>query len=109
MELIKLETNEFILECEDATIESRVDGYCMEFKIVAYRGKLTQKEVKKSVKIPELYQENLDALSNALREFEGIETSGLFDLELRVKIDDVECWAVIGYGESGDPCILRFE
>jgi hypothetical protein len=60
--------------------------------------------------IPELYPENLDtlkALLQAIPVLAGVD--GVFNIEVRVKIDDVDIWAVLGYGESGDPCVLRFE
>lgn len=58
----------------------------------------------------EIYKENLDTLSEVLSRVEDIVgVSGVFDAEIRVKVDDMETWVVMGYGESGDPCILRFE
>lgn len=59
---------------------------------------------------PELYKENLITLNEVLSNLDSIAgLPGVFDVEIRVKVDDVASWAVIGYGESGDPCILRFE
>lgn len=61
-------------------------------------------------KIPELYDDNLETLRQVLQSLEGLTTiSGLFACEIRVKVDAVEAWAVIGWGEAGEPCVLRFE
>lgn len=62
------------------------------------------------VKIPELYPENLDTLKAVMENLERLSSiEGVFGIEIRVKVDDVDAWAVIGWGESGDPCLLRFE
>lgn len=61
-------------------------------------------------RIPELYADNLNTLKRVLDALEQLtKIEGLFAAEIRVKVDDVESWAVIGWGEAGDPCILRFE
>lgn len=105
---VKIETKDMIIESEDAQIDVTSTGYCYEFKIVAYQTKITQKEF--SVPSPELYIENLATLQVVMSKLDNlVEINGVFDLEIRVKVDDVNSWAVIGYGESGDPCILRFE
>lgn len=107
---MRLETDQYIIESEDATIDVTSHGYYMEFKIVAYTAKVTNKEVTVVANTPELYYENLEALKNVMGALDGlVSIDGVFDLEIRVKVDDVEAWAVIGYGESGDPCVLRFE
>lgn len=64
----------------------------------------------KTVKIPELYPENLDTLKHIMDKLDLFtHIKGVFDIEIRVRIDNVDIWAVIGYGESGDPCLLRFD
>lgn len=60
-------------------------------------------------KIPELYPENLDSLKHIMARlnlFGRIE--GVFEVEVHVRIDNIDTWIVIGYGESGNPCLLRF-
>lgn len=58
----------------------------------------------------ELYKEELLALSRILSYVEDIANQdGVFDVEIRIRVDDTEQWAVLGYGEAGDPCVLRFE
>lgn len=64
------------------------------------------------VKIPsfELYKDDLFTLAGLLGYVEDVANqSGVFDVEIRVKFDDTNYWAVLGYGESGDPAIIRFE
>ena len=60
--------------------------------------------------IPELYDDNLTTLKHVLKALEDVShIDGVFQAEIRVKVDDVESWAVIGWGEAGEPCVLRFE
>lgn len=62
------------------------------------------------MKIPELYPENLDTLKTIMNRIETLaKIDGVFEVEIRVRVDDLDTWAVIGYGESGDPCLLRFD
>lgn len=61
-------------------------------------------------RICELYEDNLETLRLVLHSLDDLtKIKGLFACEIRVKVDDVDSWAVIGFGEAGDPCILRFE
>lgn len=61
-------------------------------------------------RIPELYPENLETLKQLMGYLEDLSrVNGVFEIEIRVRIDDVDTWAVIGWGEAGDPCVLRFE
>lgn len=58
----------------------------------------------------EFYEDNLHTLINVLDCLEDVsKIEGVFDVEVRVRVDDVETWAVVGYGDSGEPCVLRFE
>lgn len=58
----------------------------------------------------ELYKEDLYALENLLDHLGEISAvDGVFSAEIRVKFDDINTWVVIGWGESGNPCVLRFE
>lgn len=58
----------------------------------------------------ELYKEDLDSLMTILDSLEDISgVDGVFAAEIRVKFDDCPTWVVIGWGESGNPCVLRFE
>lgn len=60
--------------------------------------------------IPELYPENLDTLKHIMARVPLLANiDGVYEIEIRVRVDDVDTWAIIGYGESGDPCLLRFE
>lgn len=71
---------------------------------------VTRKEVHQVADIPELYLENLETLKELVIKLdELIIIKGIFEIEIRVRIDDVDTWAVIGYGESGDPAVVRFE
>lgn len=67
------------------------------------------KKVDKVTKIPELHPEDLDTLARLIEELNNMLTDGLFEIEIRVRLEEVGPWAVIGYGEAGDPCVLRFE
>ena len=62
------------------------------------------------VKIPELYPENLDTLKHIMARLDLFaRLDGVVEVEVHVRVDDVDIWAVIGYsGETGDPCLLRF-
>lgn len=67
-------------------------------------------KVEATMKIPELYPENLDTLKHIMARMDLFsKIDGVFEVEVRVRIDDLDTWAVIGYGESGDPCLLRFD
>jgi len=62
------------------------------------------------MRVPELYAANLAALSKVLQALEELsKIDGLFSVEIRVKVEDVDSWAVVGWAESGDPAVLRFE
>lgn len=60
---------------------------------------------------PELYRYDLEVLQKVMGALEEItsDIDELFSVEIRVKTDDISTWIVIGWGESGDPCVLRFE
>lgn len=59
---------------------------------------------------PELYTENLATLQAVMNNLIDISlVDGVFEVEIKVKVDDVVSWAVIGFGETGNPCVLRFE
>lgn len=67
-----------------------------------------QRETK--VTSPELYADDLDVLKTLMARLPtlaGIE--GVTEIEIRVRMHDENSWAVIGYGEAGDPCVIRFE
>lgn len=58
----------------------------------------------------EWYPENLESLIRVIEAVPDLaDIDGVFEIEVRVRVDDQTTWAVIGYGESGDPCVLRFE
>lgn len=58
----------------------------------------------------ELYSEDLETLRRLTDMLPALASvDGVFEIEIRVRVDDVFTWAVIGYGEAGDPCVLRFE
>lgn len=73
--------------------------------------KIVFSERKEAVKIPELYPEDLDTLKEVMNYLDTMASlSGIYEIEIRVRLDDDrDIWAVLGYGESGDPCVLRFE
>lgn len=58
----------------------------------------------------ELYDSDLRQLANLLGYVEDVANNeSVEDLEIRIKLVDSGVWAVLGYGEAGDPCVLRFE
>lgn len=59
---------------------------------------------------PELYPEDLDALKHLIARIPTLANlDGVQELEIHVRLNDLDIWAVIGYsGETGDPCLLRF-
>lgn len=60
---------------------------------------------------PELYKEDLQMLQTVLDYLEDVTNGvpGMFSVEIRIKPDDISSWIVVGWGENGDPCVLRFE
>lgn len=58
----------------------------------------------------ELYPDDLRTMINIMGYVEDVaNVEGVSDIEIKVRINDEETWTVLGYGESGDPCVLRFE
>lgn len=58
----------------------------------------------------QLYLDDLYALQQLLDYVEKLsQITGVFSMEIRVKFDDTDTWAIVGWGESGDPAFLRFE
>lgn len=58
----------------------------------------------------ELYQDDLNTLLELLDRVEDLAmVNGVSEVEIRVRVNDESTWAILGYGESGNPCILRFE
>jgi hypothetical protein len=58
----------------------------------------------------ELYKEDLDLLTKLLPYVEDIAgENNVYEVEVRVRLFEGDTWAVLGYGEAGDPCVLRFE
>lgn len=58
----------------------------------------------------ELYNTDLQTLLKVMEYLDEVTSNtGVFSIEIRVRTDDVDEWAVIGWGEAGDPCVLRFE
>ena len=58
----------------------------------------------------EIYRDDLDALKALFEYLEDISAiDGVYQAEIRVKFDEANTWAVVGWGESGDPCLLRFD
>lgn len=112
MSRVLIDTDEWSYESDDAQVTTSTNSYGIEFTIQMYKGAYMSKPVEKnvSIKTPELYFENLTTLKVVMDKLdELVSIDGLFDIEIRVRVDDVDAWAVIGYGESGDPCVLRFE
>lgn len=71
---------------------------------------MTVKAKQEEEEVPELYREDLVVLTEVFDHLETLsQVSGVFAVEIRVKAADVNSWAVIGWSESGDPAILRFE
>lgn len=58
----------------------------------------------------EIYRSDLNALAEIFDILEEISSlAGVYQTEIRVKFDEDNTWAVVGWGESGDPCLLRFD
>lgn len=58
----------------------------------------------------ELYKEELITLSRLLGYVDDVANQeGVFEVEIRVRFDDTDSWAVLGFGEAGEPCVLRLE
>lgn len=57
----------------------------------------------------ELYSTDLETLNILLQYVEDISSEAIFMVEIRVKLHDERHWVVLGWGEAGDPCVLRFE
>lgn len=96
--------------CEGALINgSSNPGYLsVDWKIDPIQVKKAGKEF--NMKTPELYPENLETLKHIMARVPLLANiEGVHELEIRVRVDDLDTWAVIGYGETGDPCLLRFE
>lgn len=107
---LTLDTEEVIYEFEKPSFNLSGDGYGFKFDGYANRMNYRRKEATVTCDTPELYPENLRTLQALMDQVENLSTiDGVFELEIRVRIDDLTSWAVIGWGESGDPCVLRFE
>ncbi len=60
--------------------------------------------------MPELYKDDLHLLTDLLEYVDQIANhANVCEIEIRARIFEGEDWAVLGYGEAGDPCVLRFE
>lgn len=59
----------------------------------------------------ELYDTDLHTLQQVLPYVETIthEVPDLFTIEIRMRTDDTDQWFVLGWGEAGDPAVLRIE
>lgn len=58
----------------------------------------------------ELYHDDLNTLLELLDRVEDLAmVDGVSEIEIRVRVNEESTWAVLGYGESGNPCVLRFE
>lgn len=58
----------------------------------------------------ELYNDDLEGLMQALGHLEDLSNiPNVFAVEIKLKFDDTNDWVVVGWGEAGDPCVLRFE
>lgn len=89
---------------------ARIEPIVIEVDFEVDTKKLKRAWLEANMKIPELYPENLDTLKAVMNLLPALgQIDGIFEVEIRVRIDDVDVWAVIGYGESGDPCVVRFE
>lgn len=104
-------------------IFERDDGWTYEFENPAFHlgsrdgmyyfdghgYSMTVKKEEEMTAVPELYLEDLQTLQKVMERLEDFSISGVFAVEIKVKVDDTNTWAVIGWGEAGDPCLLRFE
>jgi len=89
-------------------VESASGYINVDWKVDPLQLKKTWNEA--NMKIPELYPENLDTLKHIMARIPLLANlEGVHEIEIYVRMDNVDTWAVIGYGESGDPCLLRFQ
>ena len=109
---VQIRTNEYLYEFEPDKLEfeSGVGGG-IGFKGWSWGMTVTKREEEMSYcGTPELTLEDLQTIQKALiylEELAGIR--GMHAVEIRMKTEDPTYWTVLGYGESGDPCVLRFE
>lgn len=69
-----------------------------------------REKYKVQTNFPELYPKNLETLKHVMARLDLMgRIDGVFDVEVYIRLEDIAVWAVVGYGESGNPCILRFE
>ena len=87
----------------------KIEGFAYPGKTEDYIVMATMEMPMASCKIPELYEDDLIKITAAMGVLDSLSQTGVFSCELRVKTDDVDTWVIIGYGEDGEPAILRFE
>jgi hypothetical protein len=59
---------------------------------------------------PELYKDDLVAIVQVFDRLDDIGIiPGLEEVEISVRFFEDSSWIVIGYGETGEPCVLRIE
>ena len=108
---VRVETGEYLYEFEPDKLEFSSSSNGVSFS--GWTWGLTVTKIEGEIvdcKIPELYPENLETLRILSNRIAALaEVPGVFEVEIRVRLDDLSVWAVIGYGEAGDPCVLRFE
>lgn len=109
---LRFETDDWIIETEDAYLNLKANsdrGY--EFDGSFYQATYTRKgEEVATCKTPEIYLDDLVAIQKLMEKLQDISSvNNVFEVEIHARVDDVDTWTVIGWGEAGDPCILRFE
>jgi hypothetical protein len=58
----------------------------------------------------EFYPEDLQTMLDVMDRIVGLASiDGVHEIEVRFRINDMDSWVVVGYGEAGDPCVLRIE
>lgn len=117
MGYMRLDTDLWSIDSDDAEITYMDDSnYCTEIKILAYRGNIIAKPAEEklytveSVDTPELIAGDLRTIQTVMEYLEDISNGiNAWETEIRVRLYEDHNWVVIGWTDSGDPAVLRFE
>lgn len=111
---VTLENDDQIITVINPTVNTTFGSNSYLFEIEAWNGveiKSKEKmEADEKVSDIELYEGDLCTLQEVLQYLDSfMDIGGIVDVEIRIKPVNSNIWAVVGYGESGDPAVIRFE
>lgn len=109
--VVKIQTTEYQYEFEADKLEIHA-GVGGGYGIEAWSWAMTVTNIGEKMNCvnPELTLDDLYTIGKALAYLEDIaEIQGMHAVEIRMKTEDPTYWTVLGYGEAGDPCVIRFE